>query len=112
MMPVNAALEPVNNGKIDRVKVVLDRVLLVNYPPSFYRDMVQGKVSAFVALVKDRTVGCVAWISEAGLVNVLALCVLATEKRERGVATQLLERCLLGATGAYLCMYRHIIQRL
>lgn len=101
MMPVNAALEPVN-GKIDRVKVVLNRVLLVNYPPSFYRDMVQGKVSAFVAVAKNSTVGCVALTSEAGLVNVLALSTLATQKRERGVATQLFERC----------MYRHIIQRL
>ena len=101
MLPVNAALEPVNSGNIDRVKVVLASVLPVSYPPSFYRDMVQGKVSALVAILKDRTVGCVAWTCEGGLVNVLALGVLATH-RERGVATQLLERCLEGAIGGYL----------
>ena len=100
MLPI-ASLETVNSGNIDRVKVVLASVLPVSYPPSFYRDMVQGKVSSCVATIKDRTVGCVAWTCEEGLVNVLALGVLATH-RERGVATLLLERCLEGATGAYL----------
>lgn len=101
MLPVSVTLDTVNSSNIDRVKVVLASVLPVSYPPSFYRDMVQGKVSACVATLKDRTVGCVAWTCEAGVVNILALGVLATH-RERGVATLLLERCLEGATGAYL----------
>ena len=101
-MTVVANLDPVHSGNIDNVKVVLASVLPVSYPPSFYKDMVKGKISALVARIKDRTVGCVAWHNEReGLVHVLALGVLATH-RQRGVASILLERCLEGSSGAYL----------
>ena len=101
-MTVVADLEPVNSGNIDNVKVVLASVLPVSYPPSFYKDMVKGRISALVARGKERTVGCVAWQNDReGLVHMLALGVLATH-RQRGVATMLLERCLEGSSGAYL----------
>ena len=101
MLPTNVSLEGVDCGNIDSVRLVLASVLPVTYPPSFYKDLVQGKVAGLVASIQGRAVGCVAWRQEEGLLHVLALGVLATH-REKGVATVLLERCLKGAAGAFL----------
>ena len=100
-MLATPTIATVTNENIDGVKLVLASVLPVSYPPSFYRDLVQGGITGRVAYYKERIVGCVAWVHEAGVVHVMALGVLATH-RERGVATQLLEKCLEVGTGAYL----------
>ena len=98
---MNVELHQIDSGNIDQVKVVFSCVLPVSYPSSFYRDMEKGKLYGRLAVIKRRAVGCVAWTYESGVVHVLALGVLATH-RLQGVATQLLEACLMDSKHAYL----------
>jgi len=90
---MNLNVSPIEKENLDRVKFILNSVLPVTYPDSFYKNLSNGKYSGLVAEMRGKSVGCIIWERDQGQTNILALGVLVLY-REKGVASILLSKCL------------------
>jgi len=79
---------------LDKIKIILNSVLPVSYPPTFYKNIKSGKYSGYVGIVQKRAIGCIILEEEICTIQILALGVLVAY-RDQGVATKLLDECLM-----------------
>ena len=98
---MNLDVSPIEKKNLDRVKFIMNSVLPVTYPDSFYKNLSNGKYSGLVAETRGKSVGCIIWERDQGQTNILALGVLVLY-REKGVASILLSKCLDDCEEAFL----------
>ena len=98
---MNLDVSPIEKKNLDRVKFIMNSVLPVTYPDSFYKNLSIGKYSGLVAEMRGKSVGCIIWERDQGKTNILALGVLVLY-REKGVASILLSKCLDDCKEAFL----------
>ena len=92
-----ALIDPTSDpgpDQISELKIVFASILPVSYPPSFYRDLRNGKMRGFLAKSQQGRVlgGLVVRVEEGGT-HIMALAVLSGYRRQ-GVGRQLLIRAL------------------
>ena len=98
---MNLDVSPIEKKNLDRVKFIMNSVLPVTYPDSFYKNLSIGKYSGLVAEMRGKSVGCIIWERDQRKTNILALGVLVLY-REKGVASILLSKCLDDCKEAFL----------
>ena len=98
---MNLDVSPIEKKNLDRVKFIMNSVLPVTYPDSFYKNLSIGNYSGLVAEMRGKSVGCIICERDKGKTNILALGVLVLY-REKGVASILLSKCLDDCKEAFL----------
>lgn len=98
---MNLNISSIEKANLDRVKFILNSVLPVAYPDSFYKNLSTGKYSGLVAEMRGKSVGCIIWERDQAQTTILALGVLVLY-REKGVASILLSKCLDDCKEAFL----------
>ena len=98
---MNLNVSPIEKANLDRVKFILNSVLPVAYPVSFYKNLSNGTYSGLVAEMRGKSVGCIIWERDQTQTNILALGVLVLY-RGKGVASILLSKCLDDCREAFL----------
>ena len=98
---MNLNVSSIEKANLDRVKFILNSVLPVAYPDSFFKHLSTGKYSGLVAEMRGKAVGCIIWERDQTRTNILALGVLVLY-REKGIASILLSKCLDYCKEAFL----------
>ena len=98
---MNLNVSSIEKANLDRVKFILNSVLPVAYPDSFYKNLSNGNYSGLVAEMRGKSVGCIIWEKDQTQTNILALGVLVLY-RGKGVASILLSKCLDDCKEAFL----------
>ena len=70
---MNLIVVEANVDNLDKIQIILNSVLPVNYPPVFYKNIKSGKYCGYVGIVQERIVGCVIFEEDLDTIQILAL---------------------------------------
>ena len=70
---MNLIVVEANVDNLDKIQIILNSVLPVNYPPVFYKNIKSGKYCGYVGIVQERSVGCVIFEEDLDTIQILAL---------------------------------------
>ena len=70
---MNLIVVEANVDNLDKIQIILNSVLPVNYPPVFYKNIKSGKYCGYVGIVQERSVGCVIIEEDLDTIQILAL---------------------------------------
>jgi len=89
MIDHSLELVKVTRTNLSKLEIVLVATLPVLYPASFFKSILKGSNTAYLAVVDGKAVGCVVWRDEEQASHLLALGVFILYRR-RGIGSALL----------------------